>query len=716
MIKTLYRKELLYFKGVDYALKHWKDFDYSILQHIYIRTKSNKQKTSYGDVIIMADTETSKKEDPNTKDNHIVAWSIAIRAFHKNIVCLWGQDPFDFMKCIKLIRQNIRSDELYVYYHNLSYDWIFQRRFYFDAFGFPSDQLNTKPLNPLYIKFSNGLILKDSLALAQRSLQKWAKDLKVEHQKAMGKWDYNRLRNQNDTLTEDELLYIQNDVLAGVECIDETCKVLKKTIGSIPYTATGIIRGEARQIGRSYYAHNWFKKLQPEEYRLQLIFENLFNGGYTHGNRACMGWVYTGVECYDESSAYPFVILTEKYAAEKFWKLNRKVSPEYILQNANDYCFVFKMKATKVELIDKHYPMPILSRAKCQYCKNETIDNGRIISCSEVEIYYNEIDLAQFLYMYKYDTIEFDEVYVAAKDFLPRWFTDYVFERYKLKCTLKNQDPVLYAIEKAKLNSTYGLTAQRPVKPDIKENYDTGEFYEAEDEDPEAKYQKYLDNYNSFLPYTIAPWVTAYARRNLFLVGSCVADTGIWIYSDTDSVFATEFNKKKIEAYNRRCIRLIKERGYSGVEYEGKIYNLGVLELDKQCMQFKALHSKCYCYRPLKAAGGNFVMGDDLSITVAGVPKKGAASLKNNINSFKTYFLFDGITSGKLQHTHCYVDEIYKDSNGNWTGDSIDLEPADYIIGDAILPDPEDLETIEVQTYEEDLFTMFGYDTLQYRK
>ena len=712
MIKTLYRKEMSFIKGVDYALLRWDKFDYSILEHIYIRTKSNKKKTSYGDVIIMADTETSKKEGLKKHDNHIVAWSIAIRAFHHNIVCLWGQDPFDFMKCLKRIRAAIKSDELYIYYHNLSYDWIFQRKFYFDAFGYPADQLNTQPLNPLFIKFDNGIILKDSLALSQRSLLKWARDLMVDHQKAMGKWDYDKYRNQSDTLTDDELLYIQNDVLAGVECLDATCQILKKTIGSIPYTATGIVRGELRLLGRKHYAHKWFRKLQPDDYYLQLIFESLFAGGYTHGNRAVMGWVLEDVECYDESSAYPFVLITEKYPCEKFWKLKRKVDAEYIIRNSEQYCFVFKMKASKVRLHDKKYPMPILARAKCQYCRNETIDNGRIISCSEVEIIYSEIDLAMFIYQYDYDSIEFEDVYVASKDYLPKWFTDYVFERYKLKTQLKGKDPVQYAIEKAKLNACFGMSAQRPVKPDIKEDYESGDFYVDEETDPKSKYDKYLNNFNSFLPYTIAPYVTAYARRNLFLVGSCVADDGVWAYSDTDSVFATKFNKKKIEAYNKRCIRMLKERGYDGVEFEGKKYYLGVLELDKQCMQFKALHSKCYCYRPFKARGDNFVMGDDLKITVAGVPKAGSRSLKNNINLFKTYFLFDGKTSGKLQHTHCYVDKIYKDKKGNWTGDSIDLEPADYIIGDAILPSPVDLNEVEVQIYDEDIFSMFGYSPL----
>ena len=129
-------------------------------------------------------------------------------------------------------------------------------------------------------------------------------------------------------------------------------------------------------------------------------------------------------------------------------------------------------------------------------------------------------------------------------------------------------------------------------------------------------------------------------------------------------------------------------------------------------MQYKALHSKCYCYRPLKARGDNFVMGDDLKITVAGVPKAGSRSLKNNINLFKTYFKFDGKTSGKLQHTHNYVTEIYRDKEGNWTGDSIDLSPADYIIGDAKIPDLDDLAQIEVQIYDENLYQVYGYNPL----
>ena len=42
----------------------------------------------------------------------------------------------------------------------------------------------------------------------------------------------------------------------------------------------------------------------------------------------------------------------------------------------------------------------------------------------------------------------------AEKDYLPRWFTDYVFECFTAKTMLKGGDPVAYALAKAKVNSS----------------------------------------------------------------------------------------------------------------------------------------------------------------------------------------------------------------------------------------------------------------------
>ena len=82
---------------------------------------------------------------------------------------------------------------------------------------------------PLYIQFSNGIRLKDTLALAQRSLDKWSKDMGVTP-KATGLWIYDKVRDQCDPFNADEVTYIEHDVVSGVECIDATLKALKKNI------------------------------------------------------------------------------------------------------------------------------------------------------------------------------------------------------------------------------------------------------------------------------------------------------------------------------------------------------------------------------------------------------------------------------------------------------------------------------------------------------
>lgn len=702
-----------------YSYVYWEEFDFTAFKDIIVRTKTGHNKTTYADLIIMGDTETSKKtNDPITDEdryNHVCAWSCAFRTLSLNMVTLWGRKPSDFVEMIDRVRKQIDADEMYLYFHNAPYDWVFLEKFFIQRFGEPAAQLNVKPLYPLSIKFANGIIIKDSLMLAQRSLEKWGADMQVEHAKAVGKWDYDLIRDYNTwEPTEDELKYMECDVLCGVECIDATMKALGKNISTLPLTATGIVRTECRNIGKKHKAHDWFKRLSPEDYFEQLIFERAFHGGYTHANRFAAGEIFPGPYpsvslfpvCYDFSSSYPYCLISEMYPSERFYKLDKEnITPEYILKSAHEYAFIFRICAKGVRLKDYFDPMPVISYSKCDVSINEINDNGRVTKCDYLETWTNEIDFNLIYSHYDFDELTITDVRCARKDYLPKWFTDYVYGRYESKCKLKNQDPVLYAIEKAKVNSCYGMTAQRPCKPDIKENYNTGEYTEAEDFDGVKEYKKHLDNHNSFLPYFIGIYCTSYAQSNLFKLGKCVPDNEVWLYSDTDSVYATGFDEEKVKAYNKECERKLSERGYKPVICDGETYNLGIAEFDGQFMQFKALHSKCYVKRPLTAFGDGFVMGDGLKITVAGVPKRGSKALHNNINEFKPGFIFAGSETGKLQHTHYYVDEIYTDENGNEQGNSIDLTPCDYMVSDVNTPNFDTLmrRDINIIDYEKDL-------------
>ena len=714
MKTRIHKKNVNALEKEGFKVCFWKDFDYSLLDKIQIRKRQGSGKTTYADCIIMADTETSKSGiDENSEKalhNHVCAWSIAFRAYGMNLAVLWGKKPSDFPKMLRKMMSHFICDEVKIFWYNLPYDWVFLRKFMIAEFGTPTKQLNVKPLYPLSIKFANGIHFLDALMLGQRSLEKWCEDLQVEHAKAVGCWDYDLIRHQNTWLpTPEELLYMCNDVLGGVECIDATIKSLKKTLGSLPITATGIVRGECRDAGRPFKAHDWAVKLLPLDYNEILIQERVFHGGYTHGDRNSNGLVYPNRldptpspvgKCKDFASSYPFCMLTEKFPAERFWKLNREqVDKHYILDNMDEYAFIFNLRAWGVKMKDTRFPMPVISYSKCDVTINEQEDNGRILSSDYLELWLNDIDFKLIDEIYEFKKIEILEVRCSKKEYLPKWLTDYVYQRFVLKSKLKNSnDGVLYQIEKAKLNSVYGMSAQKCVKEEILENYATGEYKATEDFDHEKAYQKYLKNKNTFLPYFIGIYVTSAAQRNLFRLGSCVPESEVWLYSDTDSVYATAFDEDKVEKYNKECIKKLKSRGYGAVKVGKKEYYLGVAEDDGEFMQFIALHAKCYCKRKLIARGDGFVMGDDkLSITVAGVPKKtGAKCLNNKIELFKEGFLFSGEITKKLQHTHYFIDEIYVDENGNEVGDNIDLSPCDYIIGKSTIPDFDVLEEREV--------------------
>lgn len=696
-------------KAAPYLMCYWEEFDFDILKYILWKKKSGRgDNKTYNDCIIMADTETSKKDPSGVHENHVVAWTISIRAYNQNLVTLWGRKPSDMTACISRIHEHMTGEITYIYFHNLSYDFVFLRRFFFDTFGFPEKQLNTKPYFPIYIKFPNGIIFRDSLILAQRSLDKWAKDLDVRHQKAVGKWDYDKLRNQNDPeFTQDELEYIEHDTLAGVECIQATMDALGKHIFSMPYTATGIPREEIRTRGKAHHAHDWFLRLCPtwEQY---LTLVQLFHGGYTHGNRHYLSRTVTGlIECRDFASSYPFVLLSEKYPGERF-NPRENCTIEHILKNGDKYAYMFKLILYKFKLKDDFIPMPALQASKCVKDINLVLDNGRVLAGAYAEIYMNELDLETIAEQYDYEVAICTEVQVAVKKYLPRWITDYIFELFIDKQKLKGGDPVLYALAKAKLNSIYGLFAQRSVRETIEEVYKdyvdedgiqhmSGE-YRPTQKDMKSEYEKYLNRKGSVLPYFVGCWVTSYAMRNLFRLGKCIdyENGGIWLYSDTDSIYATKWNEEKLATYNEKCKEKLRANGYGSVRVNGKEYWLGVAEKDKVYTQFRMTGAKRYCGRDLDDG--------ELHITVAGVPKKGAVCLEDDIENFAIGFIFPGSKTGKKQHTHFYND-IYIDENGNETGDSIDLSPCEYKLGAALTEGEWEKifeEEISIQVYDEE--------------
>ena len=690
-VTELRQEKAAYYKN-KYQLIRWDKFKYRKLKNImYVRRAGHADNDTYNDCIIMADTETSKGDQKGIAENHVCAFTISIRAYHENIVTLYGTKPSDLVKCIKKLQLYMSGDKTIIYFHNLAYDWVFLRKFIMAEYGTPVKMLATKSHYPICIEFSHGLILKDSLIVSQRSLSRWADDLEVEHRKAVGKWDYLKIRNQNDAdFSADELEYIEHDTLAGIECIDKLMTQLHKRIYSMPYTATGIPREEARKRGKENRAREYFQRVAPKDYKTQQKLEAVYHGGYTHANRHFINvTIDEDIYALDFTSSYPYCMIAfNQFPCTEFRPFHN-CSVSDILDSADKYAFIFKLILVNVKLRSDALPMPALQYSKCIKDINACLDNGRVLCANYIEIYLNEIDLKVITSQYEWKAAACVEVEYAEKDYLPRWFTDYVFECFRDKTMLKGGDPVAYALAKAKVNSLYGMMVQKPCKEDIKEDYQTGE-YTIELGDFEEAYNKYLKNRNSIHLYSSGVWVTSLAFYNLFQLGSCC---GLWLYSDTDSCYGKDWDMEKVKAYNEVCKEKLKANGYGAVMRDNKEYWLGVVDIEKHD-QFKTMGAKRYCVRD----------GDKLKITVAGVPKKtGALCLNNDIENFTDGLIFSGTVTGKQTHTYFFTDDIHIDDQGNEVGDSIDLSPCDYLLSSVNKVDWKSLfdEEIEVQIYEE---------------
>lgn len=676
-----------------YAFTPYKYFDYSKLSKIcYLqRTGRCKERVTYNDCIIMADTETSKEKAGTICRNYVVAWTISIRAFDMNIVTLYGHKPSEMVECIEMMQKAMEGEKTVIYFHHLNYDWTFLRKHFIKAWGNPEHQLNTKSYNPIFITFKTGLILRDSLILSQRSLEKWAKDLDVEHQKAVGAWDYEKVRNQSDRLSPMEKTYIENDTLCGVECLQKTMDELGKRIFSMPYTATGIVRSIVQRIGKENRAREKFKAIVPS-FDVQKILEEVAHGGYVHNNRYMSEMVVEGdIDEYDGLSWYPAMAILFKFPGERFSEFGRVCDPHFILANSDEYAYIFKLIMMKPRLKNNEIVMPVISKSKLDSSINVIEDAGRVLEAEYVSIYTNDVDLELIMEQYDYDKACCCEVYYSKKEYLPRWFTDYVYKCFEDKQKLKGGDPVAYSIAKGKLNAiAYGLMMQRPVKISIEENYDTGEFDEVDNADEKKLYDIYKNKRSSILPYQWGVYIPSYGQRELFKIGKL---TKVWLYSDTDSVFGKGFDKEKIDTFNEDVKKRLLERGYGPVHHNGVNYWLGTVKLEGQYKEFVSVGAKRYATRDQSGLA---------QITCAGVSKSGVNCLKNDLRNFHAGFVFDGKTSGKKRHTYFIENDIWVDKNGNERGDSIDLSPEDYVLDSNRFPDEEKalIEEVSIQVYE----------------
>ena len=185
-----------------------------------------------------------------------------------------------------------------------------------------------------------------------------------------------------------------------------------------------------------------------------------------------------------------------------------------------------------------------------------------LLSNKDLKIFLNLVDAqkVECLGLIEYDT-----------DYLPKEVLDVVIQFYLNKeHSDKNTDA--YALAKIMLNAIYGNTIRKYL-------------------DAEA-----FEHANQYFPPQWGVFITAYCKE--LLLGLALQLEG-WVYSDTDSIFCfdTPENREKLEAYNEKTRKVVKEFcDKFGYDFE-ELKKLGSFEIEDEIVDFRAWKQKQYAYK-----------------------------------------------------------------------------------------------------------------------
>ena len=622
----------------------------------------NNKKIEYMNIEASFDIETTSTYIDGEKVALPYIWQFGIGL--NNGVC-YGRTLTEFVELlddISLYYDLSLSRRLIIYVHNLAYEFQYIYKFFEWVEGGIFSMSERKPLKALT---TNGIEFRCSYMLSGSSLATTAKNLTTyKVSKMVGDLDYSRIRHEETPLTDEELKYCENDVLIVLSYIKEQINFYSNDINRLPLTNTGRVR--------NYVRDKCYNSGKSAKFRYRKIMKDLtltsddytqlkraFMGGFTHANANKVGYVLNDVTSIDFTSAYPSVMLSEKYPMTRFKPIEVSTVSEFEAL-IEQFALVFDINF--INLRPKINQENYISESKCFKKENVVINNGRVSSADLIGVTLIDTDYKIMKMAYEWDYIEIYNLKYAHKAYLPRPIINSVSELYQDKTQLKGVagSEVEYLLSKGMLNSIYGMC----VTDVVKENalFD-GELWSTETPDIEAEIEKYNNSYNRFLYYPWGVWVTGYARLNLWTGIIAVGDD--YIYSDTDSLKLTNYEKHLgyINNFNNdihnKMLNMVNEYKLdpdllTPKTVEGVEQLIGVWDYEGTYSHFKTLGSKRYLVKE----------GEKYQLTVAGLNKANGMNylIEQGITTDKIFDLFNNELyippdkTGKM--THSYIDEV----------------------------------------------------------
>lgn len=603
-----------------------------------------------------------------------------------NDVVYYGR-YWDELKLFLLeIEKNVPERKI-IFVHNLAFEFQFLKSIF--HFQEVTARKSHKVMTALMRDYN--IMFKCSYLMSNCAL-KFLPDLfKLPVKKMVGDLDYSLIRHNETELTEKELGYCEHDCLVVYHYILFELSTYER-VDKIPTTATGHVRRELMQLTLNDLG---YKRIVRKSINTDPIVYNrlqsCFAGGYTHAN-----WIYTDdiikdVDSYDETSAYPYVLVTHKFPSKEFRKGNIKRKEDMMKHFA--YILTVRFKNLKCK-----YYNNFISNSKCNMIKGAKYDNGRIIEAEELEIVLTDVDFYFILDTYECE-YEILESWWSLYNYLPKKFIEFVLDKYVLKTKYKNvpEKELEYQKEKGKFNALYGMSVTNTIRDEVIYKDEMEEWFEEKltNEDIEEKLQ--AEKKKGFLSFSYGVWTTAWARDNL--LRRLIELDPYVLYADTDSLKLKKgYNKEIFEKYNKSVedkIRFVSKilhipfDKFAPEDVYGKRHLLGIFEFEGKYKEFITQGAKKYAYKIEEKNKDTGKIEEKIKITVAGVPKKGAKSLKS-LNEFRDNFVFSFEETGKnllfyVENQEPFIlkdykgkESIVKDKSG------CSLIPTTYVLGKAL--------------------------------
>lgn len=631
------------------------------------------------------DIETYSFYENGEKRCIMYIWQMCI-----NGLCVVGRTWEEFENVIMYIVNVLglyEKKRLLIFVHNLSYEFQFICKRFTWLKVFAIDERK-----PVYAVADNGIEFRCSYILTNYSLATVAKNLQYKIEK-LDSLDYLIARNSKTVLTDQEILYCLNDVKIVVLYIVELLQT-ERNLGTIPLTKTGFVRRFVRDscFLEPFDKHNPYKRRKYLEIMSALTMtvqeyqqlKRAFQGGFAHASAWFATKTAHDVLSYDETSAYPYVMVAMQFPMSAPEHIEIKSAEEF-KKNLKLYCCCFDICFEDLEATTtfENY----ISVSRCWHKEKVVENNGRVVSATKIWTTITEQDFFIINKMYTWGKMHVANFMRFKRDYLPRDFVKAVLTLYADKTTLKDVKGMEreYMSKKEMLNSCYGMSVTDPVRDVI----EFTEKWKTTLPDLVKALEKYNTNKNRFLYYPWGVWVTAYARKRV-IDGILAIGENNYLYSDTDSdkfiksdaamqYFENE-NKKTVDLLNAACSyhhlnnKYIRPKTQKGVE---KILGVWENETEKGAYKsFKALRAKCYLVEDHTG---------EIHLTVSGLNKKATVPyLKekygSNENIFKAFD--DGLfvpaeATGK--NTHTYIDKEISGTLTDYQGNTASYHELSFV-------------------------------------